>query len=146
MYCLLPQELAADEISPGVQLSAMLPDILLDAPNLTTLSLARNNLDDAAICRIMEALAANKDIQLQHLDLSGNQLLAEVRCDLMVLIHGFLLTVIRACIVSPVALRLRIVCSEHLCLPLTNVAWFNVVVIVGYCRCFWASRQQPQHI
>lgn len=56
----------------------MLPDILLDASNLTTLSLAGNNLDDTAVCGIMAALAANQDIQLQHLDLSGNQLLAQV--------------------------------------------------------------------
>lgn len=56
----------------------MLPDILLDASNLTTLSLANNHLDDTAICGIMAALAANPEIQLQHMDLSGNQILAQV--------------------------------------------------------------------
>jgi hypothetical protein len=35
-----PQDLVADEISPGLQLSAMLADILEDATSLHSLSLA----------------------------------------------------------------------------------------------------------
>lgn len=72
------QELIADEISPGLQLSAMLPDILADAACLTTLSLAGNQLDDTAIRGLVLALADNEDLQLQHLDLSGNQMLPAV--------------------------------------------------------------------
>uniref|UniRef100_A0A383WCR9 Uncharacterized protein n=1 Tax=Tetradesmus obliquus TaxID=3088 RepID=A0A383WCR9_TETOB len=69
------QELIADDIAPGAQLSAMLPDILDDASSLTTLSLAGNGLDDAALRGVMLALAENVDVHLQHLDLSGNQML-----------------------------------------------------------------------
>jgi hypothetical protein len=56
----------------------MLPDILDDASSLTTLSLAGNGLDDGALRGVMLALAENVDVQLQHLDLSGNQMLPAV--------------------------------------------------------------------
>lgn len=79
LLCRCPlQELIADDIAPGAQLSAMLPDILDDASSLTTLSLAGNGLDDAALRGVMLALAENVDVQLQHLDLSGNQMLPAV--------------------------------------------------------------------
>lgn len=72
------QELIADDIAPGVQLSTMLADILVDASRLQTLSLGGNGMDDAAVAGVMQALAGNDDVQLQHLDLSGNQMLARV--------------------------------------------------------------------
>lgn len=68
----------ADNIAPGLQLSTMLADILEDAGNLHSLSLANNHLDDTAVANIMRALAANGDVQLISLDLSGNSLLAPV--------------------------------------------------------------------
>lgn len=40
---------------------------------------AGNNLDDTAVANIMRALAANGEAQLTKLDLSGNNLLAQVR-------------------------------------------------------------------
>lgn len=40
---------------------------------------AGNNLDDTAVADIMRALAANGEVQLTKLDLSGNNLLAQVR-------------------------------------------------------------------
>lgn len=73
-----PQDLVADDISPGVQLSTMLADILEDASSLHSLSLANNHMDDSAVANIMRALAANGDVQLTNLDLSGNNLLAPV--------------------------------------------------------------------
>jgi hypothetical protein len=72
------QDLVADDISPGVQLSAMLADILEDASSLHSLSLADNHLDDTAVANIMRALASNGEVQLTQLDLSGNDLLAPV--------------------------------------------------------------------
>jgi len=75
------QDLVADDISPGLQLSTMLADILEDASSLHSLSLANNHLDDTAVANIMRALAANGgDVQLTNLDLSGNSLLAPVSC------------------------------------------------------------------
>lgn len=68
----------------------MLADILEDASgSLTSLSLAGNHLDDTAAANIMRALAANGDVQLTHLDLSGNNLLAPVsvlRCAAVLLL------------------------------------------------------------
>jgi hypothetical protein len=74
------QELIADDICPGIQLSSMLADILLEASGLSTLTLANNHMDDMAIAGVMQALAGNDEVQLQHLDLSGNQILPRVRC------------------------------------------------------------------
>lgn len=68
----------ADDISPGLQLSTMLADILEDASSLHSLSLANNHLDDTAVANIMRALASNSEVQLTNLDLSGNNLLAPV--------------------------------------------------------------------
>lgn len=72
------QDLVADDISPGVQLSTMLADILEDASSLHSLSLADNHLDDTAVANIMRALAANGDVQLTNLNLAGNNILAPV--------------------------------------------------------------------
>jgi hypothetical protein len=74
----LIEDLVADDISPGVQLSTMLADILEDASSLHSLSLANNHMEDSAVANIMRALAANGDVQLTNLDLSGNNLLAPV--------------------------------------------------------------------
>lgn len=78
VLCVCTQDLVADDISPGLQLSTMLADILEDASSLHSLSLANNHLDDTAVANIMRALAANGDVQLTNLDLSGNSLLAPV--------------------------------------------------------------------
>lgn len=72
------QDLDADDISPGLQLSAMLADILEEASTLHSLSLANNHLDDMAVANIMRALAANGDVQLTNLNLAGNSVLAPV--------------------------------------------------------------------
>eukprot|EP00877_Chromochloris_zofingiensis_P010644 jgi/Chrzof1/5833/Cz16g17160.t1 len=66
------QALHADNLAPGIQLSKMLADIILNSSGLHTLSLANNALDDAAVVQIMEAIKANDVIHLQFLDLSGN--------------------------------------------------------------------------
>jgi hypothetical protein len=75
----------------------MLPDILDDASCLTTLSLANNGLDDGALRGVMLALAENVDVQLQHLDLSGNQMLPAVSgcCCIVCCVAGWLLRVAR---------------------------------------------------
>ena len=78
MVCHAVQDLVADDISPGVQLSTMLADILEDASSLHSLSLANNHLDDTAVANVMRALAANGEVQLTNLDLSGNSILAPV--------------------------------------------------------------------
>jgi hypothetical protein len=72
------QDLVADDIAPGVQLSTMMADILEEASSLHSLSLANNHLDDTAAANIMRALASNGEVQLTQLDLSGNNLLAPV--------------------------------------------------------------------
>jgi len=59
------QALIADGLSPGTQLSKMLADILLDSTGLTTLDLSRNNMDDAAVAGIMEALGLNEEMRIQ---------------------------------------------------------------------------------
>jgi hypothetical protein len=59
------QALVASRLCPGVQLSAMLADILAGAGGLTELDLGSNGLDDAAACGVMEALGANEGSAVQ---------------------------------------------------------------------------------
>jgi hypothetical protein len=43
----------------------MLADILLDSSGLVTLDLSKNNMDDAAVAGVMDALRINEDMQIQ---------------------------------------------------------------------------------
>lgn len=143
------QDLVADDIAPGLQLSVMLADILEDASSLHSLSLADNHLDDTAVANIMRALAANGEVQLTNLDLSGNNLLATVSLQLPKppLPQGAgSKPVAQLALLAPAPsdiLLLGLVCAE---LNIYACACHWLLLYAGHCCCGGRAGQQPQHL